>query len=81
MDVQPSIEIYHALKMFEAEAKEAKVQMGDLIVEQGYHDNAVSWVLFDPTRVVQVEDLSLRKSFIANQSSLDFYQYAAVGIM
>ncbi|KAE9975328.1 hypothetical protein EG328_003228 [Venturia inaequalis] len=54
VDVQPSIEVYHALKMFEAEAKEAKVQMGDLIVEQGYHDNAVSWVLFDPTRVIQI---------------------------
>ncbi|TID19431.1 hypothetical protein E2P81_ATG06601 [Venturia nashicola] len=54
VDVQPSIEIYHALKMFEAEAREAKVQIGDLIVEQGYHDNAVSWVLFDPTRVIQI---------------------------
>lgn len=54
VDVQPSIEIYQALKMFEAEAREAKVHLGDLRVEQGYHDNAVSWVLFDPTRVVQV---------------------------
>ena len=56
-DVQPSIEIYHALKMFEAEAKEAKVQIDDLEVEQGYHDAAVSWVLFDPTRVIQVREL------------------------
>lgn len=73
VDVQPSIEIYHALKMFEAEAKEAKVQIGELIVEQGYHDNAISWVLFDPTRVVQVRDLSLQWSFNADELRLDFY--------
>lgn len=29
VDVRPSIEIYHALKMFEAEAKEAKVRIED----------------------------------------------------
>lgn len=59
--------------MFEAEAKEAKVQIGELIVEQGYHDNAISWVLFDPTRVVQVRDLSLQWSFNADELRLDFY--------
>lgn len=78
MDVQPSIEIYHALKMFEAEAKEAKVQIGDLIVEQGYHDNAISWVLFDPTRVVQVGDFPVQRSINAYWLSLDFHQYGPI---
>jgi signal transduction histidine kinase len=58
VDVQPSTEIYHALKMFEAEAREAKVHIEDLQIEQGYHENAIDWVLLDPTRVVQVCGLS-----------------------
>jgi signal transduction histidine kinase len=54
VDVQPEIEIYYALKMFEGEAKEAKVQIEELSVEQGYRDLAIDWVLYDPTRVAQV---------------------------
>lgn len=64
--------------MFEAEAREAKVQIGNLILGQGYHDNAISWVLFDPTRVVQVRDLSIWTSFNANRLRLDFYQYGTL---
>jgi PAS domain-containing protein len=54
VDVQPKVDLYHALKMFEGEAKEANVQIEELVVDQSYRDLEIDWVLYDPTRVAQV---------------------------
>ncbi|KAF2430369.1 hypothetical protein EJ08DRAFT_612368, partial [Tothia fuscella] len=54
IDIQPVKEIQHVLKMFEAEASEAKVEMQDLVVDDTYRALDIGWVLLDPTRVAQI---------------------------
>lgn len=53
VDAQPESIAKHAVKMFEAEAKAAKVKLG-FVVDQSYRDMDVNWVSLDPTRLLQV---------------------------
>ncbi|KAF2707813.1 hypothetical protein K504DRAFT_410476 [Pleomassaria siparia CBS 279.74] len=53
IDAQPEQVANHAVKMFEAEAKAAGVDM-KFEVEQSYRDLSINWVSLDPTRLLQV---------------------------
>ncbi|KAJ4299349.1 hypothetical protein N0V90_004594 [Kalmusia sp. IMI 367209] len=53
VDTQPEVVTRHAVKMFEAEAKAAEV---DLVfeVDESYRAFGVNWMSLDPTRLLQV---------------------------
>ncbi|KAJ4373075.1 hypothetical protein N0V83_003366 [Neocucurbitaria cava] len=53
VDAQPEAVAKHAVKMFEAEAKAADVDIS-YVVDQSYRDMQVDWVSLDPTRLLQV---------------------------
>ncbi|KAF2832545.1 putative histidine kinase HHK11p [Ophiobolus disseminans] len=53
VDAQPEIIVKHAVKMFDAEAKAAKVDLS-CIIDQSYQDMDVDWVSLDPTRLLQI---------------------------
>jgi PAS domain-containing protein len=53
IEAQPESVAKHAVKMFEAEAKAAGVDMA-LVIERSYRDLAINWVSLDPTRLLQV---------------------------
>ncbi|KAF2475283.1 uncharacterized protein BDR25DRAFT_279297 [Lindgomyces ingoldianus] len=53
IDAQPEVVVHHAVKMFEAEAKAAGVDMR-FEAEQSYRDLQINWVSLDPTRLLQV---------------------------
>jgi signal transduction histidine kinase len=59
---QPSVVVSHGVKMFDAEAKAAGVNMS-FEIEQSYRDLDVDWVSLDPTRVLQVHDLRSKCDF------------------
>jgi CheY-like chemotaxis protein len=50
---QPENVARHAVKMFDAEAKAAGIDI-TLVVDQSYRDMDVKWASLDPTRVLQV---------------------------
>jgi hypothetical protein len=58
VDAQPESIVKHAVKMFDAEAKAAKVAL-HFPVAQTYRDMDVDWVSLDPTRLLQVRPLAL----------------------
>jgi signal transduction histidine kinase len=53
IDAQPENLGKHAVKMFEAEAKAARVQLS-FNIDQSYRDMELNWVSLDPTRLLQV---------------------------
>jgi signal transduction histidine kinase/CheY-like chemotaxis protein/PAS domain-containing protein len=53
VDAQPESVAYHAVKMFEPEAKAAGVDL-TFHVEQAYRDMAIDWASLDPTRLLQI---------------------------
>jgi len=53
VDAQPESVLRHAVKMFDAEAKAAKVTLS-YHVDQSLRKMNVDWVSLDPTRVLQV---------------------------
>lgn len=53
VDAQPESIVNHAVKMFDAEAKAARVVL-EIVVDQSYRDMGVNWVSLDPTRLLQV---------------------------
>ncbi|KAF2654672.1 putative histidine kinase HHK11p, partial [Lophiostoma macrostomum CBS 122681] len=53
VDTQADSVAFHAVKMFEAEAKAAGVHL-EFKVEPSYRDLEVDWVSLDPTRLLQV---------------------------
>jgi PAS domain-containing protein len=53
IDAQPESLGKHVVKMFEAEAKAAQVQLS-FNVDQSYRDMELNWVSLDPTRLLQV---------------------------
>ncbi|KAF2871564.1 hypothetical protein BDV95DRAFT_572293 [Massariosphaeria phaeospora] len=53
IDAQPESVANHAVKMFQAEARAAGVDM-IFTVEQSYRDLDVNWVSLDPTRMLQI---------------------------
>ena len=55
VDAQPENIVKHTIKMFEAEAKAAAVDLS-FSVDQSYRDIGVDWVSLDPTRLLQVGD-------------------------
>jgi signal transduction histidine kinase len=59
VDAQPEDIVRHAVKMFEAEAKAASLELS-FVVDQSYRDLQIDWVSLDPTRVLQVGDDMLR---------------------
>jgi PAS domain-containing protein len=56
VDTQPQSVAFHAVKMFEAEAKAAGVNMG-FKIKPTYRELDVDWVSLDPTRLLQVSPL------------------------
>jgi signal transduction histidine kinase len=58
VDAQPESIVKHAVKMFDAEAKAAKVAL-HFHVAQTYRDMDVDWVSLDPTRLLQVRPSAL----------------------
>ncbi|KAF2027286.1 putative histidine kinase HHK11p [Setomelanomma holmii] len=58
VDAQPESVANHAVKMFEAEARAASVDL-KFIVDQSYRDLDVDWVSLDPTRILQVYRMDL----------------------
>jgi signal transduction histidine kinase len=50
---QPESVAKHAVKMFDAEARAADIELS-LIVDQSYRDLNVDWASLDPTRVLQI---------------------------
>lgn len=55
VDAQPESVAKHAVKMFDAEARAAKVDLS-VVVDQSYRDMEVDWVSLDPTRILQVSN-------------------------
>jgi PAS domain-containing protein len=53
VDAQPVALLQHAIKMFDAEAKAAQVELS-FSIDRSYHDLELDWVSLDPTRVLQV---------------------------
>ncbi|KAH8712095.1 hypothetical protein GQ44DRAFT_689557 [Phaeosphaeriaceae sp. PMI808] len=53
IDAQPEKIAEHAVKMFKAEAKAARVELS-FVVDQKYRDMGVEWVSLDPTRLLQI---------------------------
>ncbi|KAF1848827.1 putative histidine kinase HHK11p [Cucurbitaria berberidis CBS 394.84] len=53
VDAQPEAVAKHAIKMFEAEAKAAKVELS-FLVDQSFRNMQIDWVSLDPTRLLQV---------------------------
>lgn len=53
VDAQPESLAKHSVKMFEAEAKAAGVNL-TFVVSQSYRDLDVDWVSLDPTRLLQI---------------------------
>ncbi|KAH7093593.1 putative histidine kinase HHK11p [Paraphoma chrysanthemicola] len=53
IDAQPEDVARHAVKMFDAEAKAAKVDLS-FVVDKSYREMDVNWVSLDPTRILQV---------------------------
>lgn len=53
VDVQPAVIARHAVKMFEGEAKAAKVGL-KFSLESSCHQIGVDWVSLDPTRLLQI---------------------------
>lgn len=52
-DAQPELIGRHAVKMFEAEAKAAEVDLS-FAVEPSFHESGLDWASLDPTRLLQV---------------------------
>jgi signal transduction histidine kinase len=50
---QPESVAKHAVKMFEAEARAAEINLS-LTVDQSYRDMKIDWASLDPTRVLQI---------------------------
>lgn len=55
VDAQPESLLKHAVKMFEAEAKAARVDLS-FSIDQSYCDMKLDWVSLDPTRLLQVSE-------------------------
>ncbi|KAH7412209.1 putative histidine kinase HHK11p [Phaeosphaeria sp. MPI-PUGE-AT-0046c] len=53
VDAQPEGLVEHAVKMFEAEAKAARVDIS-FSIDQTYRDLQLDWVSLDPTRLLQI---------------------------
>jgi signal transduction histidine kinase len=53
VDAQPESLLKHAVKMFEAEAKAARVDLS-FSIDQSYREMELDWVSLDPTRLLQV---------------------------
>lgn len=53
VDAQPESLVKHAVKMFEAEAKAASVELSSTI-DQSYRDMELTYVSLDPTRLLQI---------------------------
>jgi CheY-like chemotaxis protein len=53
VDAQPESLVKHAVKMFEAEAKAASVELSSTI-DQSYRDMELIYVSLDPTRLLQI---------------------------
>ncbi|CAO2650051.1 Nn.00g013430.m01.CDS01 [Neocucurbitaria sp. VM-36] len=53
VDAQPEAIAKHAVKMFEAEAKAAGVELS-CVVDQSFYDMQIDWVSLDPTRLLQI---------------------------
>jgi PAS domain-containing protein len=53
VDAQPESLLKHAVKMFEAEAKAARVDLS-FSIDQSYRNMELDWVSLDPTRLLQV---------------------------
>lgn len=53
VDAQPVGLVEHAVKMFEAEAKAARVDLS-FSIDQSYRDLELDWVSLDPTRLLQI---------------------------
>jgi PAS domain-containing protein len=70
IDAQPESLGKHAVKMFEAEAKAARVQLS-FDVDQSYRDMELNWVSLDPTRLLQVGTYL----FVYNESSGNHWRH------
>ncbi|KAL5118757.1 hypothetical protein ACEQ8H_003260 [Pleosporales sp. CAS-2024a] len=53
VDAQPESLLKHVIKMFEAEAKAAHVELS-YSIHQSYRDMDLKWVSLDPTRLLQI---------------------------
>ena len=53
VDSQPEYELRYALRVFEIEAREAKITV-EFLVDKSYKDLGVNWVKIDPTRMNQI---------------------------
>jgi signal transduction histidine kinase len=53
VDAQPESIMRHAIKMFDAEAKAARVELSH-VVDASYRDMKIDWVSLDSTRLLQV---------------------------
>lgn len=53
VDAQPEGLVEHAVKMFEAEANAARVDLS-FSIDQSYRDLGLDWVSLDPTRLLQI---------------------------
>jgi signal transduction histidine kinase len=53
VDAQPESLLKHAVKMFHAEAKAARVELS-YSIDRSYRDMDLNWVSLDPTRLLQV---------------------------
>ncbi len=72
IDAEPEKLVSHAVKMFEAEAGAAKVDLS-FVIEKSYRDMAVTYVRIDPTRTLQVSCIAVdgRGSICINKADFD----------
>lgn len=62
IDAQPETVTRHAVKMFEAEAKAAEVDLV-LDIDESYKRLNIDWVSLDPTRLLQVRFRLISRQF------------------
>ncbi len=72
IDSEPEKLVSHAVKMFEAEARAAKVDLS-FVVDKSYREMAVTYVRIDPTRTLQVSCIAFdnRRSICINKADFD----------